>query len=217
MKNHLFRSIVLSVGMLLAGSSLAFAQGPGMPPPGGPGGPEGPGPDGSGGPGPVMPIGGPGPVISAPGSPAGIGQNNVPPPPNPQINNGPAPVPGSNVYNPGPPPVAPPPLAGPGPSVLAPLVVNVPLSSPNWENSGTTTVIACGYDAQGVWRTIPLRVSYTYNGAQYMVTVNSAWNPWTDCWNYGVDEPAFSTDYFLNGNTYNYYTNLSTGTFYFNL
>ena len=153
--------------------------------------------------GPGGPPMGPGPVI-------GIG-------------NGPDPAPGSAVYNPGtplPPPPQPQPPAnwgspwsgGPGP-----VVVNAPLSSPNWQNSGVTNVVACGYDAQGVWRTIPLRVSYVYNGAQYNVTVDSAWNPWTDCWNYGIDVPAFNTDYFLNGTTFNFYTNLSTGTWYFNL
>lgn len=173
---------------------------------------------------PVGGPGGPGPVISAPGSPAGLGQNNpmspnnpTPPPgPGPAFGNGPDPAPGSCVYNPGPPTPAPP-LAGPGPSPFAPLVVNTPLSSPNWQNNGVTNVIACGTDAQGVWRTIPLRVAYTYNGAQYNVTVLSAWNPWTDTWNYGVDQPAFNTYYFLNGNYYDFYTNLSTGTFYFNL
>lgn len=160
-----------------------------------------------------MPIGGPGPVISAPGSPAGLGQ--TPPPPGGDMGNGPAPAPGSEIYNPGPPPPSPAPLIGNGPA--APLVVETPLSNPNWQNQGTMTVIACGYDAQSVWRTIPLRISYVYDGAQYNVTVDSAWNPWTDCWNYGIDVPAFSTYYFLNGNYYNYYTNLSTGTFYFNL
>lgn len=165
-----------------------------------------------------QPIGGPlgpGPVISAPGSPAGLGQNQEPgPAPGPGIGNGPAPAPGSGFYNPGP-PAPQPPLEGNGP--MAPLVVNTPLSNPDWQNQGTMTVIACGYDAQSVWRTIPLRISYNYNGVQYNVTVDSAWNPWTDCWNYGVDIPAFSTYYFLNGNYYNYYVNLSTGTFYFNL
>ena len=173
-------------------------------------------------------VGGPGPVIIAPGSPAGIGQGGPgpapgpgfgnAPAPGPGIGNGPDPAPGSGIYNPGPQVAPPPPLAGPGtPGPLAPLVVNAPLSSPNWQNQGTTTVIACGYDAQGVWRTIPLRVSYFYNGAQYNVTVDSAWNPWTDCWNYGVDSPAFNTDYFLNGTNFSFYTNLSTGTWYFNL
>lgn len=158
---------------------------------------------------------GPGPVISAPGSPAGIGQ----PQPQPDFGNGPYPAPGSGVYNPGPPPINNPapmlPAGNPGP--LTPLVVGPPLSSPDWQNQGTTNVIACGYDAQGVWRVIPLRISYNYNGAQYDVTVDSAWNPWTDTWNYGVDVPAFNTYYFLNGNYYKFYVNLSTGTWYFNL
>lgn len=151
---------------------------------------------------------GPGPVISAPGSPSGLG-------------NGPAPAPGSGIYNPGTP--SPPPPSnwggpwGPGYGPSQPLILNTPLSTPNWQNSGITTVVACGYDAQGVWRTIPLRVQYTYNGAQYVVNVLAAWNPWTDCWNNDVDLPAFNTQYFINGNTYNFYTNLSTGTFYFNL
>lgn len=159
---------------------------------------------------PIGGIGGPGPVIQAPGS--------QPPPPGPgaTFGNGPDPAPGSDVYNPGPPTPSPP-LAGPGPSPMAPMVVNPPLSTPNWENAGTTTVIACGYDAQGVWRTIPLRIAYNYNGAQYSVTVLSAWNPWVDAWNFGIDVPAFNTYYFLNGNYYNFYVNLSTGTWYFNL
>lgn len=150
---------------------------------------------------------GPGPVISAPGSPSGLGE-------------GPAPAPGSDIYNPGP-QVAPPPgpgnLNGPGEAPPPPMVLNAPLSSPNWQNNGTVNVMACGYDAQGVWRTIPLKVRYAYNGAQYDVTVISAWNPWTQMWNYDVDQPAFNTTYFLNGVSYNFYTNLSTGTFYFNL
>ena len=171
---------------------------------------------------PIGGLGGPGPVISAPGSEllnnpqAQVPGNTPPPAPGPAFGNGPDPAPGSSVYNPGP-PTPQPPLAGPGPSPMAPLVVNPPLSSPDWQNQGTTTVIACGYDAQGVWRTIPLRVSYVYNGAQYNVTVDSAWNPWTDTWNYGVDTPAFNTYYFLNGTYFDFYTNLSTGTFYFNL
>lgn len=92
-----------------------------------------------------------------------------------------------------------------------------PLSGPDWTNSGTMTVIGCGYDAQGIWRTIPLRVAYQYNGVQYNVTVLNAWNPWTDMWNMGVDQPAYNTSYFINGNTYNFYAPLSTGTYYFNL
>ena len=96
------------------------------------------------------------------------------------------------------------------------IIVNTPIVI-NDSDSGVTKVIACGYDAQGVWRTIPLTVSYNYNGANYDVRVPNAWNPWTDCWNRGVDQPAYSTSYFLNGTTFDYYTNLSTGTYYFNL
>lgn len=188
MKTHDLKKILVAGLILMGGNAITFAQMP------------------IGGPG------GPGPVISAPGSPAGLGQ--TPPPPPGGLGNGPYPAPGSNIYNPGP-PVQPSPLPGNGP--LAPLVINTPLSNPDWQNQGTMTVIACGYDAQSVWRTIPLRVSYVYNGAQYNVTVDSAWNPWTDCWDYGVDDPAFSTYYFLNGTYFNYYVNLSTGTFYFNL
>ena len=188
MKTRNFKKILIAGMLLVGGSGLTYAQMP------------------------VGGIGGPGPVISAPGSPAGLGQNQTPPPPG--LGNGPDPAPNSDVYNPGP-PTPPPPLEGNGP--LAPMVVSTPLSNPNWQNQGTITVIACGYDAQSVWQTIPLRVSYTYNGAQYNVTVDSAWNPWTQSWDYGVDDPAFSTYYFLNGNYYNYYVNLSTGTFYFNL
>ncbi len=90
-------------------------------------------------------------------------------------------------------------------------------NGPGWQNTGRVTVMACGYDSYGVWRTIPLRVAYAYNGIQYNVTVINAWNPWTDMWNRGVDQPAFNTSYYLRGNTYNFYTVLSTGTYYFNL
>lgn len=101
---------------------------------------------------------------------------------------------------------------GPSPS----LIINANIN-PAWENSGVTKVIACGYDAQGIWRTIPLTVAYQFNGAQYNVTVLNAWNPWTDMWNRNVDQPAFNTSYYLNGTTFDFYTNLSTGTYYFNL
>ena len=141
---------------------------------------------------PIGPIGGPGPVISAPGSSSELGQQPVPNIP---------PGPGAQQ--------TPPPPAG------VPLEVTPP--TPNWENSGMATVVACGYDAQGVWQTIPLRIQYNWNGAQYNVTVVNAWNPWTQCWDYDVDVPAFSTSYFINDTTFNWYTNLSTGTFYFNL
>ncbi|MDE7461696.1 MAG: hypothetical protein K2M88_00895 [Muribaculaceae bacterium] len=89
--------------------------------------------------------------------------------------------------------------------------------APSLANSGVTSVVGVGYDAQGVWRTVPMRVAYNYNGAYYNVEVLSAWNPWTDMWNRGVDQQAFSTSYFLNGQTYDYYAPLSTGTYYFNL
>ncbi len=86
-----------------------------------------------------------------------------------------------------------------------------------WTNQGTENVMACGYDAQGIWRTIPLQVAYTWTGFQYDVTVLNAWNPWTSSWNIGVDMPAYNTSYYINGNTYDFYTPLSTGTYYFNL
>lgn len=92
-----------------------------------------------------------------------------------------------------------------------------PASVGDWQNSGMINVMGCGYDAQGVWRVIPMRVAYSYNGLQYNVTVINAWNPWSDMWNYGVDQPAYSTSYYLRGMTFSYYATLSTGTYYFNL
>ena len=97
------------------------------------------------------------------------------------------------------------------------IVVSPSISTGNFTDQGTTKVIACGYDAQGVWRVLPLVVSYQYNGAQYVVNVLNAWNPWTDSWDKGVDQPAYNTSYSLRGTTYDYYTVLSTGTYYFNL
>lgn len=82
---------------------------------------------------------------------------------------------------------------------------------------GITKVVACGYDAQGIWRVLPLTVSYQYNGVQYIVNVINAWNPWTDNWDRGVDMPAYNTTFYLRGVEYSYYTPLSTGTYYFNL
>ena len=93
------------------------------------------------------------------------------------------------------------------------VVVNV---TPN-PNQGVEKVIACGYDAQGIWRVIPMKVAYTYNGVQYNVTVLSAWNPWTESWNTGIDQTAYNTYYYLRGVYYNFYAPLSTGTYYFNL
>lgn len=84
-------------------------------------------------------------------------------------------------------------------------------------NQGITKVIACGYDATGVWRVLPLTVSYQYNGIQYNVNVINAWNPWTQMWDRGVDQPAYNTNYYLRGVMYDFYTVLATGTFYFNL
>lgn len=97
------------------------------------------------------------------------------------------------------------------------VVVNVNPGFIAGMNNGTCNVVGVGYDAQGVWRTIPMTVSYNWNGAQYNVIVINAWNPWTDMWNQGVDQSAYNTSYFLNGQTYNFYVPLSTGTFYFNL
>lgn len=85
------------------------------------------------------------------------------------------------------------------------------------DNNGVTNVIACGYDAQGIWRVLPLTVQYKWNGAQYNVEVLNAWNPWTDNWTRNIDSEAFNTSYFLKGETFDFYTVLPTGTYYFNL
>lgn len=106
---------------------------------------------------------------------------------------------------------------GPGWSSYNPVMPDVPLASPDWQNTGVTNVISCGYDAMGVWRTVPLNVSYNYNGVQYDVTVINAWNPWTSSWDTDMDVPAVNTSYYLNGQTFDFYAVLSTGTFYFNL
>lgn len=82
---------------------------------------------------------------------------------------------------------------------------------------GSIRVMACGYDAQGILRVIPMVVNFQYNGVQYNVTVVNAWNPWTDMWNRDLMQPAFNTDYWLNNVEYDYYVPLSTGTYYFNL
>ncbi len=130
------------------------------------------------------------------------------------------PAPSNGIgWNPGPP--APPPSNwggpwGPGWSSSPSIIINAPIVT-NTANSGVTKVVACGYDAQGIWRTIPLTVQYVWNGVQYNVTVLNAWNPWTDMWNRGVDSPAYNTSYYLNGTNFNFYTVLSTGTYYFNL
>lgn len=152
--------------------------------------------------------------LPAPGSGGGFGGGSM---------GSSAPAPGSGGmyapngigWNPGPPP--PSNWGGPWGGSSPVIVVNTPLSSPTWQNSGRCNVIACGYDAQGIWRTIPLRVAYNYNGVNYNVTVINAWNPWSDMWVRGVNAPAYNTSYFLRGQTYDFYTVLPTGTYYFNL
>lgn len=93
----------------------------------------------------------------------------------------------------------------------------IQIGAPGWQNSGTITVVGVGYDATGVWRNLPLRVQYSYNGIQYNAEVLNAWDPWTQSWDYGVDVQAVNTSYYLRGHTYNFYVVLSFGTFYFNL
>lgn len=89
--------------------------------------------------------------------------------------------------------------------------------SHSYQDSGKVNVVGVGYDDEGVWRTVPMAVQYTYNGTQYSVQVLTAWNPWTDSWNTRLDIPAINTSYRLNGTTYDFYVVLSTGTYYFNL
>lgn len=118
------------------------------------------------------------------------------------------------IGNPGPPP----PASwgspwGPGWSASPTIVVN----SPSWTNRGTLNVMACGYGVSGIWRTIPLHVAYYFNGVDYDVTVINAWNPMTQSWIRGIDQPAYNTSYYINGNSYDFYVPLSFGTFYFNL
>lgn len=102
---------------------------------------------------------------------------------------------------------------GASPSV----VVNVNPGFVSGMDNSTCNVVGVGYDAQGIWRTIPMTVAYDWNGAQYSVMVLNAWNPWSDMWNRGVDSQAYNTSYYLNGRTYDFYVVLSTGTYYFNL
>ena len=94
------------------------------------------------------------------------------------------------------------------------------LTTPNaqaWVNNGNLNVMATGYDSQGVLQQIPLYVSYAFNGVNYNVSVLNSWNPYTQNWVAGIDQPAYQTNYYLNGFKYNYYVVLPTGTFYFNL
>lgn len=97
------------------------------------------------------------------------------------------------------------------------IVVSPSINTGNFQNQGITKVVACGYDATGVWRVLPMLVSYQYDGAQYDVNVLNAWNPWTDQWDKGLDVQAFNTNYILRNITYDYYAVLPFGTFYFNL
>lgn len=122
------------------------------------------------------------------------------------------------AFNPGPPP--PTYWGSPwydGYSYNPTIVVSPSIQTGNFSDQGITKVVACGYDATGVWRVLPLLVSYQDTGGQYLVNVLNAWNPWTDEWDKGVDVQAFNTDYTLRGVNYDYYVVLSFGTFYFNL
>lgn len=155
-------------------------------------------------------------LLIASGTFAITAQNSLPAPGSGSMQNS-LPAPGTGgSFNPGGPQWT----ANPG---FAPGMWGSPWMSPvyapssGFVNSGTTNVVGVGYDAQGIWRTIPMTVAYNYNGVQYNVTVINAWNPWTDTWNYNIDDQAFNTTYFLRGNQYNFYTVLPTGTFYFNL
>ncbi len=177
---------------------------------------------------PLMPIGNsePGPVINASGNShfgpqqqGGWGNNG----PGGQGMNQGMPGPGgggwNNPMNPGwggANPFAPTPFNNPLNNPAAAPVNYIPAPVIN-TNQGVAKVIGCGYDATGVWRIIPMLVSYQYNGVVYDVNVLNAWNPWTQSWDKGVDMPAFSTDYYLRGMEFSYYSPLSTGTYYFNL
>lgn len=97
------------------------------------------------------------------------------------------------------------------------VVVSPSVSLGNFQNQGIIKVIANGYDATGVWRVLPMLVSYQWDGAQYDVNVLNAWNPWTDQWNRNLDIQAFNTNYILRNVTYDFYAVLPFGTFYFNL
>lgn len=150
---------------------------------------------------PLPPPGGNPPAFNQPGPPDP--GDNPPPPPG---------APGAMVPPPGPPSPAPTPPPGWGaPGYL----VNPP--SGDWMNQGTLNVMATGYDTESVLVQIPLYVSYTFNGVNYDITVLNSWNPYSQMWNMGVDVPAYQTSYYFNGFTYNYYVNLPSGTFYFNL
>ena len=142
----------------------------------------------------------------------GIGSSIAQPPPSP---------PGAPI--PPPPPAAqlPPsqPLPPPPPNTPPGWSAQGYLTSPpsaEWMNQGNLNVMATGYDTESVLVQIPLYVSYSFNGVNYDVTVINSWNPYSQMWNVGVDEPAYQTSYYFNGFNYNYYVNLPSGTFYFN-
>ena len=132
--------------------------------------------------------------------PVPVNQPGTPPPPGQQ-----PPGPNSGVATPPPPP-------GWG----APGFLATPPTA-DWMNEGTINVMATGYDTESVLVQIPLYVAYSFNGVNYNVTVLNSWNPFTQNWTMGVDIPANQTSYYFNGFNYNYYVNLPTGTFYFNL
>ncbi|MCM1370180.1 MAG: hypothetical protein NC204_07400 [Candidatus Amulumruptor caecigallinarius] len=148
---------------------------------------------------------------------AAVAQNSLPAPGSGgSFNPNPGPSYGGG-FNPGPPPPSywgSPWYNGWG---YSPSIVISPSVSNDFQNQGVTKVVACGYDATGVWRVLPLVVSYQYNGIQYDVNVLNAWNPWTDQWDRNIDVQAYNTDYVLRNVTYDFYTILSFGTFYFNL
>lgn len=143
-----------------------------------------------------------------------------------------APPPGQMTTPPGSPPPSPgAPVPPPAPGNLPPGSATPPPPPPGWGapgmlstppapgmlNQGTLNVMATGYDAESVLVQIPLVVSYAFNGVNYNVTVLNSWNPLTQTWNSGIDMPATPTDYSFNGFTYNYYVNLPSGNYYFNL
>lgn len=142
----------------------------------------------------------------APGTGGAFTPNNGPVP------GGPAPAPGPNG-----------PMWGTSNSLMnggpwGPGSFSGPYNNGPGYNTGISKVIAVGYDASGVWETIPMVVSWHWNGFFYDVTVQNAWNPWTQSWEeYGLDIPAFETSYTLRGVPYTWYANISTGTYYFNL
>lgn len=144
-----------------------------------------------------------------------ISAQPLPPPPDggPGAPAGPPPPPA--MAQPVPPGYAPPPPA-PAPSGWGAYGYLSNPPAPNF-NQGVINVMATGYDTESVLVQIPLVVSYSFNGVNYNVSVVNCWNPYTQSWTMNIDEPAYQTTYYFNGFTYNYYTNLPSGTFYFNL